>query len=43
LYREALDLDPSNVACATNMALSELYNRQLAKAVEALESVPAKS
>ena len=39
LFREALKLDPTNIGCATNMALSELYNRQLPKAVEALETV----
>ena len=39
LFQEALKLDPTNIGCATNMALSELYNRQLPKAVEALEIV----
>ena len=39
LFREGLKLEPTNMACATNMALAELYNRQLPKAVEALESV----
>ncbi len=39
LFQEALKLDPTNIGCATNMALSELYNRQLPKAVEALETV----
>ena len=40
LYRrEALALEPTNMACATNMALSELYNSQLLKAVDALEAV----
>ena len=39
LFREALKLEPTNLAFATNMALSELYNGQLLKAVETLESV----
>ena len=39
LFQEALKLEPTNIGCATNMALSELYNRQLPKAVEALEIV----
>jgi Flp pilus assembly protein TadD len=39
LFREALNLEPTNLAFATNMALSELYNGQLLKAVETLESV----
>ena len=39
LFGQALAADPGNMTCATNMALAELYNRQLPKAVEALESV----
>ena len=39
LFGDALKADPANMTCATNMALAELYNRQLPKAVEALESV----